>query len=143
VADPDTELELTGLLPLFARDARARIRAELTPTKSRKASRDHRRKFLGSLDGHMPFDPRYETVLSFEEQSDRTGNAVLAELVARGAPTECYVIAADSRYDGRTMQLDEAIHRVREGSILLCIPGRLAYHRCEYANESRIVERRD
>ena len=135
MADPDTDLELTGLLPLVASNLRARVRAELTPTKSRRASLDHRRKFLDSLYHSPPFDGRY-----IIEQYPK---GVRAELVARNAPNECYVISNDSRYDGMTMQLDEALDRVGEGSILLCIPGQLAYYEGEDSSECWIVQRLD
>jgi hypothetical protein len=143
VADPDTERELTGLLPLVESTVRARVRAELTPTKSRRSSRDRRRKFLQSLYHTPPFDGRYVTVLPYEQTGPK---AVRAELVARGAPKECYVITDDSRYDGTTMQLDEALDRVGEGTILVCILGRLAYYEGEASIGGEyqwIVERRN
>jgi hypothetical protein len=43
------------------------------------------------------------------------------------------VIADNSLHDGTTMPLYGAIDEVDEGSILLCVPGRLAYY---YGEES-------
>ena len=61
------------------------------------------------------------------------------ELVSRGAPADCYVISGDPDYDGRIMPLGDAVFEVTGGwgvddTILLCIPGRLAFYRGESVN---------
>jgi hypothetical protein len=144
VADPDTERELAALLPLINPRVRGRVRAELTPTGSRRASEGRRKKFLHSLYHVPPFDYRYVTVLPPERQGP---GSVRTELVARGASDECYVIANDSDYDRTTMRLHDALDELvrSEGIILICIPGRLAYYAGEGSVEGDyqwIVERR-
>ena len=144
VADSDTERELTALLPLVAPTVRGRVRAELTPTGSRRASDARRGKFLDSLYHVPPFDHRYVTVLPSEQQG---AEAVRAGLVARGAPDECYVISNASSCDRTTMRLSDAVDELclSEGTILICIPGRLAYYVGEASGGGDyqwIVERR-
>lgn len=137
MAQPDTQRELEGLLPLVGDDGR--IRDLLTPTKSRQASRKRRRKFLHSLYHSPPFPDRYVTALSHEQSLSL--NQICAELRARGAPDECYMIANAPRYDGTTMKLEEALALTGEGTILLCIPGRLAFYVSEDESDTWIVER--
>jgi hypothetical protein len=140
VAEPDTERELEGLLPLLG-DGDGRIRKLLTPTKSREGTRKHRRKFLHSLYHQPPFPDSYVTDLS-HKQPHIPPERIFAELRARGAPDECYVISNDSEYDGTTMKLEEALNEVGDGSILLCIPARLAYWESENGSDKWIAERR-
>jgi hypothetical protein len=140
--DRDIETELT-LLPLCPASLRARLRTLLSST--REGRKSPRSKFLGSLHHVPPFDDRYVTVLPYEQTWP---DAVRAELVARGAPKDCYVISTHSRHDGMTIPLDDAINELvgaGDGTILLCIPGRLAYYEGEEAiggGYQWIVERR-
>jgi hypothetical protein len=123
VATPDSEIELK-LLDLVDGSQRARVRSLLTSKRGRK-------KFLDTLYHHPPFDDRYVTVLTHEASFPET---ICAELVARAAPEQCYVISTNSGLDGTTMELGDALDEVwlhDYGTILLCIPGRLAYYEGE------------
>jgi hypothetical protein len=63
-----------------------------------------------------------------------TEDDVLAELCARGAGSTCYVISVDDKLDGQSGQLAEVIPQVfarMEGTIVSCVPGRLAYYEGE------------
>jgi hypothetical protein len=130
-----------GLVDLADRSLRERLRTLL-------GSKRGRTKFLAMLYHNPPFDRRYVTVLPYENSSR---DAVWAELVARGAPHECYVISTDSEtsggstYDGTTMRLRDALDECGAGTILLCVPGRLAYYEGEAViggGYQWIVERR-
>lgn len=138
MARPDSERELEGLLPLVGDDRR--VRDLLTPTRSRQATRKRRAKFLESLYHSPPFPERYVTALSHEESL--SVDLICAELRARGAPDECYVISNASKDDATTVKLEEALSRIAEGTILLCIPGRLALYVSEDESDTWIVERR-
>ena len=119
--EPDLEKELS-LIQLAGRDQKARLRSLLGCKKGRE-------KFLASLYHNPPFDPRYVTVLEMNYDE-----AVKRELVARGAPDQCYVISNSFEHDGTTMSLDQALQELNDhgwtgdGTILLCVPGRLAYY---------------
>jgi len=142
VPDRDADTELS-LLPLCDPLLRHRVR-ELLSRKHKRGTL-HRGKVLGSLYHHPPFDDRYVTVLSYEQSWP---DAVRTELLARGAPDNCYVISNHSRHDGMTIPLDDAINELvgyGDGTILLCIPARLAYYEGESSSSGGyqwIVERR-
>ena len=127
--DPDVERELT-LIDLADRSRKARLRELL-------GSKRGREKFLRSLAHDPPFDPRYITAVDY--------HAVEKELVARGAPADCYVISDSRDYDARTMPLADAVHVVDgyfvDDTILLCIPGRLAFYCGEDGRDQWIIER--
>jgi hypothetical protein len=139
VPDRDIETGLT-LLPLCYSGLRARVKTLLS--SKREGRKSPRSKFLNSLYHTPPFDDRYVTVLPHEKTWP---DAVRAELLARGAPKQCYVISAGSPHDGTTIPLEEAINELVGGTILLCIPGRLAYYEGEESvggGYQWIVERR-
>ena len=131
VPNPDAQREL-ALVALADRSHKARLRDQLPRKRGRE-------RFLSSLWHNPPFDPRYVTEVEFE-------HAVEKELIARGAPSDCYVISNNPDYDARTMPLGEALSAVTDGygvdgTILLCIPGRLAFYRGEDGEQQWIVER--
>lgn len=80
------------------------------------------------------------TALSLDQSS--SAQRIAAALRARGAPNECYVITEGER-DGTTTRLEDALRWTRGGTVLLCIPGRLAYYVSEDESDQWIVERRD
>ena len=60
--------------------------------------------------------------------------AVARFLETQGAPRSCYVLSEAREYDGRVMPLVDAAAAVvgrGMGSVLSCIPGRLAYYESE------------
>ena len=91
------------------------------------SSRRNRRKFVAELYHFNSFlDSRYV----HEAPTD----AELLEVLRRkGAPETCHLISVDRELDGRDMALEEALEAVEaaEGTIVDCIPGRLAYYRGE------------
>ncbi len=66
-------------------------------------------------------------------------------LLAHGAPPTCHVVASGLRLDGREVPLGEALHATclhPFGSLLLCLPGRLALHRPQAPGRSVLLEKR-
>jgi hypothetical protein len=59
-------------------------------------------------------------------------NVDIAELLTKaGAPRDCYVVSSAAELDGRVMALRDALDAVPRhgwGTIVSCIPGRLAYY---------------
>jgi hypothetical protein len=71
-------------------------------------------------------------------------DAVEATLCGRGAPPTCFVIAANSKLDGRDMPLRDALDAVigmGSGAFLSCIPGRLGFYEYEEMKSSYILSR--
>ena len=78
------------------------------------------------------FDTRRAATLPSEAQVSPT--AVAHFLQAHGAPRECYVLSESHEIDGRLMPLAEALAALvgrGMGTVLSCIPGRLAYYESE------------
>ncbi|MGH8543048.1 MAG: hypothetical protein ACREX3_05320 [Gammaproteobacteria bacterium] len=74
------------------------------------------------------FDPAFRVELSGLTDS---ADGLVTNLCRRGAVDECYVISVQSELDGETKPLEEAIREVfafMEGTIVCCVPGRLAYY---------------
>lgn len=75
---------------------------------------------------------------------DQNPEGILAILTARGAPASCHVISVDSSIDGREMPLSEALEAVigyGMGTIISCVPGRLAYFEGEGMNVRFLLEK--
>lgn len=100
-----------------------------------------RRKFIDALYHFNDFDPAVIVELPARLE---TREGVLKELQRRGAGHSCYIISADAELDRTTIELSEAVHRVfalAEGTIISCIPGRLAYYEGEAPKNRFILHR--
>jgi len=78
------------------------------------------------------FDARFAAILPPSAQTSPA--AVVRFLAARGAPQSCYVLSESPEHDGQVMPLaDAAAAAVGRGmgTVLSCIPGRLAYYESE------------
>lgn len=77
----------------------------------------------------------YVATLATEVPADQDFPEALERLLrARGAPATCHVLVNGLRIDGREVPLREALDTVcmhMYGSVLSCLPGRLAYYRPE------------
>lgn len=83
-----------------------------------------RRTFLDCLNHCRDFDPKYAQPLASNAD-------VLALLQSHGAGERCHVVSAAAEIDGQEMPLPDAIAAAAQygwGTILSCIPGRLAYY---------------
>lgn len=101
------------------------------------ASAERRSIFLDRLNHCRDLDERYATPLPSNAD-------VVAILKARGAPRNCYILSADDSLDGREMPLEEAMvesMRGGWGTILCCLPGRLAYYYDECGERRFLLER--
>ena len=92
------------------------------------------------LDNLFDLDGRWIRRLEPEEDNPRALYALLRKL---GAPEGCYVMSGDPGYDGAHLELREvldAIHATGTGTIVSCVPDRLAYDEGE--DRRFILERR-
>ncbi len=95
------------------------------------ANRKRREEILIRLDHKLDYLPTF----AVEVPDDQDYPEPLERLLrARGAPATCHVIANGLRIDGCEVSILEALNTVcmhMYGSVLSCIPGRLAYYRPE------------
>lgn len=122
------------------------IRAFVVPEKRVRfatfvASPKRRRDFTRTLAHFLDRDRRWMTVIPPDQQTCR---AISSLLRANGAGDTCFVISENSDFDGRSLPLDEALELVvdtNSGSILSCVPGRLAYYEGEEPTDRCIFAR--
>ncbi len=102
------------------------------------ASPKRRRKILHGLNHLSDLDDRFAT--------DLPSSTDIVELLrSRGAPEACHVISDVAGLDGREMTLQDAIDQIEAnmwGTLVGCLPGRLAYYYGE-AGEQRLLLERD
>lgn len=93
--------------------------------------RRRRGEVLARLDAKWDHLPQYAT----EVPEDQDYPEALEQLLlALGAPPTCHLVIDDRRLDGRELPLAEALQAVclhLGGSLLSCLPGRLAFYRPE------------
>jgi hypothetical protein len=103
----------------------------------RSTKPETRAKCTDGLNHCHDFDPRYMTRLP--------GNADIVSLLRReGSPENVHVISDTKSIDGKMMSLGDAIVEAEAGgwgTVISCIPGRLAYYHGE-GGESRVVLKR-
>jgi hypothetical protein len=105
------------------------------------ASPNRRRDFLDRLNHQLDYDAAFAAPIPADQQS-ASGIALL--LTQRGAPATCHLISSDSALDHRDLPLSEALDQVVGfgfGTVVSCIPGRLAYYEAEDAGERYILSR--
>ena len=97
-----------------------------------------RSRVLDGLNHCYDLDSRYSTFLP-------PSTDVLGALRARGAPEGCYLLSDAPELDGREMSLSEAIESIELegwGTLVGCIPGRLAFYYGEQGEQRAILERK-
>ncbi len=105
------------------------------------SSPKRRPKFVQGLCHFNDFDAAFQVHLSGDIDS---AQGLLADLRRRGAGDECYVMSVDRDLDGVTGLLAEVIERVfacAEGTIVSCVPGRLAYYEGKGRKNRFILDR--
>jgi hypothetical protein len=120
-ATPSTDIELGFVNTFIVRAKRERYAMFVSSPR-------RRRTFLQALYSFSDFDPR------FIVPDSGTNDWLVAELRRRGAGTDCYVISADPELDGTTMPLEQAVADIvdlKDATIIVCIPSRLAYFQGE------------
>lgn len=73
-----------------------------------------------------------------------TAAELVALLRSKGAGRTVWVISEDRAIDGREMTLEDAMETARgaqKGTILSCIPGKLAYFEDEEMHSQRLLQR--
>ena len=106
-------------------------------------TRKGRKKFVGALDHFDVLDTRYARLLP---PSIQTLVHIEALLRQKGAPECCHVISSNEDIDDREMLLSEALQQIigrGSGSVVSCVPGKLAYFEGEEQNQRYILERTD
>jgi hypothetical protein len=127
-------------------DEEAFVRAFIVPDKQERylsflSSPKRRREILGRFDHQLDYDAAFATPIPVGEQS---APDIAKLLTKRGAPAMCHLISSDSALDGRDLPLSDALDQVVGsdfGTIISCIPGRLAYYEAEDAGERYILSR--
>jgi hypothetical protein len=123
-------------------DEEAIIRAFIAPARRARwlqllASPQRRSAFLDRLNHCRDIDERFATPLP--------SNADVVRLLrGRGAPETCYVISDTAENDGLQFSLEEAIERTIVGgwgTLVSCIPGKLAYYYDECGTRRMLLER--
>ena len=113
---------------------RQRVRGLLQSEKGRA-------KFLSQLPHFSDFDPRFSKKI---EPSQQQVELILSVLRDKGAGADCYVISAWAEIDQMNGRLGQVLREVvgyHPGTIVSCVPGRLAYYEGEARNERYILER--
>jgi hypothetical protein len=123
-------------------DEEAAIRAFIAPARRARwlesvGDPARRGAFLDRLNHCADFDERYAVPLP-------RGGDIPALLWARGAPASCRVISCTEAIDGREMPLAGAIEEAARGgwgTLISCIPGRLAFFYDECGERRFLLER--
>lgn len=105
------------------------------------ASKKRRKDFLQSLCHFSDFDPQCVENLPPPSQ---TSEGILSWLRSKGAPDTCYVVSANANLDGRSMLLGDALDAVVgrvPGTVVSCVPGRLAFYEGEASGGRYILTR--
>jgi hypothetical protein len=118
------------------------IRAFVAPSRRGRwlgllASAKRRRSFLDRLNHCRDIDDRYATPLPSNAN-------VVAVLRSHGAPESCYVVSDIPAIDGQELPLVDAIDQVESsmfGTLIGCIPGRLAYYYDECGARRWLLQR--
>jgi len=95
-----------------------------------------RRKFLAGLSHFNDFDPRWVIPIAPSSQNPKAIHSILK---ARGATAICQAISEFKDLDRQGVSLEDALLQVigsGMGTILCCLPGRLAYFENE---ETRFI----
>jgi len=125
-----------GLALFIEPNWRARFRDSLDNDRLRK-------RVLFKLDHFRHLDPRFTENLP---RADQRSEFLLPVLRGHGAPARCYLMSSDPDLDRRELPLGEALALLLEdfcqmGTLLSCIPGRLAYFHDEEYDNRHILRR--
>ena len=124
-----------GFLAFFAEPTKRRLETLLELAEKRR--RDVRELLRHSV----RLDPRFAQQIT---DSDAFSGPLEAMLRKRGAPTTCYVLAANSGLDGREMPLGgalDAIIGMGDGAFVSCVPGWLGFYEYEDIKSSYLLSR--
>ena len=100
-----------------------------------------RKKLLDGLNHCHDLDPRFAKLIPSNQQSEESIENLLRQ---KGAPDKCHVMSDNPDIDNREMALSDALSKtvaLDAGTLISCIPGRLAYFEMEGFDERYILER--
>ena len=122
-------------LAAFVGSARKRHRlVGVLSTKKRRTELDEALSHDTDL-----WDARWTIGLDPQEQ---TADAIEAALQRRGAPSTCHVLGGI--HDGEVLELHDALHEIvgtLDACLVICAPGKLAYHESEDPGRRVILAR--
>jgi hypothetical protein len=117
---------------------------------------NRRERFQASLNGskartklrqrlaHFPdLDERYRLAVPSLDAEQQRG-WILSTLKALGAPRSCYLVSENPGWDGERVDLDDALARVMGlgyGTLVSCVPGRVAYFEGEEPGDRWVLNR--
>lgn len=104
-------------------------------------SKNGRKKILNGLNHCRDLDPRFTHPVPDNQSSAELIEALLRQ---KGAPDSCYVMSDNPDFDAREMPLAEALSKtvgMDVGTLVSCIPGKLAYFEMEGFRGRYILER--
>ena len=98
-----------------------------------------RRELLDRFNHNLDFDPKYAAVVPKEL---RTADKMAHLLRTHGAGETCHVVADSLDADGHDLPLRDALAEVIAhdfGSVLCCLPSRLAFYKAEAIEQAWYV----
>ncbi len=104
-------------------------------------SKRGRRKLCDGLNHSPHLDGRVAKLIPGNQQSTESIEHLLK---SKGAPDVCHVMSANPELDNRDMLLSEALLKtvgMDAGTMILCIPGKLAYVELEGFDGRYILEK--
>jgi hypothetical protein len=104
-------------------------------------SKSGRKKILNGFNHCHDLDPRFARQISSSHNSAASIEVLLRQ---KCAPDNCYVMSDNPDIDGREMQLTDALSKtvgMDAGTLVSCIPGKLAYFEMEGFDGRYILER--
>jgi hypothetical protein len=102
-------------------------------------SKKGRQKIKALLPHSLEFDSKFIYKIPDNKQ---TAENIYDLLVSKNAPDTCYLISEHTSFDGKMMQLKEALNKIvgsGVATIISCIPGELAYYEGEDLNNRLIL----
>jgi len=104
-------------------------------------SKNGRKKILNGFNHCRDLDPRFARLIPSNQDSAASIEVLLRQ---KGAPDTCYVMSDNPDIDGREMALTDALLEtvaMDAGTLISCIPGKLAYFEMEGFDGRFILER--
>lgn len=101
-------------------------------------SKRGRKKILNGFNHCHDLDPRFATLIPGDQSNAESIEIILRQ---KGAPDACYVMSDNPDIDAQEMQLTEALLKTDAGTLVSCIPGKLAYFEMEAFDGRYILER--
>lgn len=126
---------INGILRLIAPELKADAKRKLKTVKGRQ-------KWLHNLRHYVEMHPKF----SHQPPSgQRDPEDLIKQLRKLGAGDSCYVVASDSDLDDTFQSLKEMVEQQFDlfghGTILSCIPGKLALYRSAWPHHNLIIHR--